>query len=101
MLKAAADILESLACAAAEDMESNGYFAGTTEADWREGVDGGLGGPAGELAAVFSPHAALELSRWLRDTARQETYSLAEFGHCSASPHSVALARDVTSSGGE
>ncbi|MEU3283348.1 hypothetical protein [Streptomyces antibioticus] len=55
-----------------------------------------MGGASGDLAAALPPAAVLELARWLRAEARQEAYSLAEFGHRSANPHAVALARALT-----
>lgn len=38
-------------------------------------------------------HSAL--ADWLDAEARQETYSLAEFGHRTASPHALAVARAI------
>lgn len=38
-------------------------------------------------------HAAL--ADWLDAEARQETYSLAEFGHRTASPHALSVARAI------
>lgn len=98
-LNAAADTLEALARTAEQDLATNDYWAGYNPATaWRDGLTNGMGGASGDLAAALPPAAALELSRWLRAEARQETYSLAEFGHRSASPHAVAVARAINGS---
>ncbi|MGW3144869.1 hypothetical protein ACWDG1_09340 [Streptomyces sp. NPDC001177] len=96
-LTAAADTLESLARAAEHDLATNDFWTGYNPATaWRDGFVNGMGGEPGDLAGALPPAAVLELARWLCAEARQEAYSLAEFGHRSASPHAVALARALT-----
>lgn len=98
-LTAAADNLEALARAAEHDVATNDYWHSYDPATaWRDGLTNGMGGASGNLAAALPPAAALELSRWLRAEARQESYTLAEFGHRSASPHAVAVARAINGS---
>jgi hypothetical protein len=98
-LTAAADTLESLARAAEQDLATADYWKGYNPATaWRDGLTNGMGGTSGDLAGALPPGAVLELARWLRAEARQESYSLAEFGHRSASPHAVALARAINGS---
>lgn len=98
-LTTAADTLESLARAAEADVATNDYWKYYDPATaWHDGLTNGMGGASGDLAGALPPAAALELSRWLRAEARQEAYSLAEFGHRSASPHAVALARAINGS---
>lgn len=95
-LTAAADTLESLARAAEQDVATSDYWkCYLPETAWRDGLTNGMGGASGDLAGALSPAATLELSRWLRAEARHEAYTLAEFGHRSASPHAVALARAI------
>lgn len=61
MHQAAARIRE-MAEAALAAMAANEYWGG---GDWERGITNAVGGPEGELAAAFSPAAALALADWL------------------------------------
>ncbi len=100
-LRTAADKIGKLADVAQRDLDTADYWKCYDKATaWRNGFVNGFGGTSSDLVALFTPAAALEHSRWLDAEARQEAYTLAEFGHRGgASPHALAFARLIN--GGE
>src|SRR3546814_6883812 len=59
--------------AAERDIDTNPFWRSelTARPDWyANGVRNGLGGPSGELAALFTPELALDLADWLDHHAR-------------------------------
>ncbi|MFD6113637.1 hypothetical protein ACFWG0_26490 [Streptomyces yangpuensis] len=48
--------------------------------------------------AAMHPGVGAALADWLEREARQETYTLAEFGHRSACPEALAVARAINGS---
>ena len=70
-LRRAAARLRGLAYAALRDIADNDYWAdgcppnGSNDDAYRHGVRDGLGGPGGELAAMFTPGAVLAAADWL------------------------------------
>lgn len=74
-LRRAAEKLREHAAAVRRDMEANRYWSSSmswrrtgasTEGEiYAQGVNSGLGGPAGALAAVLTPGAADALADWL------------------------------------
>lgn len=58
MLHQAAAILRSSAIAAIAAIDRNDYW----QVGWKTGITNAVGGPEGELAALLSPEAAIELA---------------------------------------
>lgn len=58
VLHQAADKIRSSAQAALAAMAANDYWTG----GWTRGITNAVGGPEGELAALLSPEAAIELA---------------------------------------
>lgn len=71
-LRAAAQTLFDHADDTADDIETNTYWhsqIADREHWYANGVDNALGGPAGKLAALFTPEATREIAKWLRTAA--------------------------------
>lgn len=91
----AAATLHAAALAARDDLATNGYWAEDENA-WRDGVRGGLGGPAGDLAGLMGPDVAFAVAAVLerhanglthiQDPANQEIV---------VGPHALAIARSI------
>lgn len=96
LLRAAATKLREAAASICEEIKTNTYWHGVPVEDaWARGSANALGGPAGDYAAMFGPDIADAIANWLDHEARQETYTLAEFGYRSASAPALATARAI------
>jgi hypothetical protein len=100
-LRTAAARLRTLIAAVAEDMAANPYWASAEHPPhahpslYARGVDNGLGGPAGALAAAMHPGVGNALADWLDTTATSLAASThPEWQECVAAD-ALAVARQI------
>jgi len=93
----AAGRLRYAAEAAKEDLKTNGYWSGSpAETAWRDGVRGGLGGPAGDLAGLMGPDVALAVAAVLERHANGLAHiHTPENQEIVVGPHALVIARSV------
>lgn len=97
-LRAAAQLLLDLADAVRDDMCTNTYWESELVppgARYGHGVRNALGGEAGELAALFTPEAAIELAGVFRAWARMVDWD-ADLLHRIGGEETISLARAIT-----
>lgn len=104
-LRAAATKLRELIAVVEHDIATNPYWASSEHPPhvypslYARGVDDGLGGPAGALAAAMHPGVGLALADWLDDEARRLAHATHPDWQETVSPHAVALARIINTGG--
>lgn len=78
-LRATAEQLRRTASLALMDVLTNPYYeseivpASDSDGRYAHGVRNGMGGPAGDLSALFTPRAVTALAEWLDATADEMT----------------------------
>lgn len=88
-LRAAAVKLWNATSAIRDEIKTNTYWHGVpVEEAWARGAANGLGGPAGDYAALWGPDVADALAYWL-DSAAEDAEQIGP------DPHALAVARAI------
>lgn len=102
-LYAAAEKLRRMTIAARQDLKASRYY-GHDEANFTDGINGAVGGAAGELAALFTPDIADGLRARFEEAAaawpRHDPHT--STAHAAATRRSIlAMARSINTTPGD